>query len=236
MRIKFIMHADFETPGVIEDWAKTNGYHFTICKPYKGENCLTREEFDFLIIMGGPQTPTQIEKYPYLKDEITLIAHAVKHNKIILGFCLGAQLIGEAMGAKTGQSPEKEVGVYPITLTEAGQQDYLLKDFPKDFLVIHWHNDMPGETNKSQLLAYSEGCPRQIIKYAHQIYGFQCHMEITRDGIEKMINSCPEDLTPSKFTQTKEKLLANDYDLINNYMITILNRLVAKSQTMEINI
>jgi GMP synthase (glutamine-hydrolysing) len=185
--------------------------------------------------MGGPQSPTQIEKYPYLQDEITLIKHAVKHNKVILGFCLGAQLIGEAMGGKTDRSPEKEVGVYPITLTEAGQQDYLLKDFPHNFPVIHWHHDMPGETNKSKLLAYSQGCPRQIIKYDNKIYGFQCHLEIPHNGIEKMIKACPEDLSASKFTQTKEKLLANDYDLINNYMIIILNRLVEKSPIIGMN-
>src|SRR5262245_61227344 len=110
MNILCIMHADFETPGVIEQWAHENDHHFSLCKPYKGESCLKIQEYDLLIIMGGPQSPLEIEKDPYLKDEITLIQSAISHNKIILGFCLGAQLIGEASGAKTQRSPEKEVG------------------------------------------------------------------------------------------------------------------------------
>jgi GMP synthase (glutamine-hydrolysing) len=39
---------------------------------------------------------------------------------------LGAQLIGEALGAKTERSPEKEVGVSPIQLTPEAQSNFLL--------------------------------------------------------------------------------------------------------------
>src|SRR3990167_675330 len=112
-----------------------------------------------LILMGGPQSPLKIGEFPYLADEIDLIKTAFLQNKRILGFCLGAQLIGEALGAPTGRSPEKEVGVYPVTLTEEGKKDPLLTDLPDNFPVIHWHNDMPGLLEDSALLAYSEGCP-----------------------------------------------------------------------------
>jgi len=43
-------------------------------------------------------------------------------------------LIGDAVGAKTLKSPEKEVGVFPITLTEEGLSDPLFYDFPLSFL------------------------------------------------------------------------------------------------------
>lgn len=224
MNILCLIHADFETPGVIESWADENNHRFTICKPYRGENCLKITDYDLLIIMGGPQSPLEIEKDPYLKDEITLIQHAMSQNKIILGFCLGAQLIGEALGAETQRSPEKEIGVFPIFLTEEGRNDPLLQGFSPHFPVIHWHNDMPGETKTSKILAYSEGCPRQIIRYGEKIYGFQCHLEITREGIEKMITACQSDLAPSLFTQTAQALMIQDYDAINSVMYQILGR------------
>src|ERR1700733_11637513 len=175
MNILCIVHADFETPGVIENWALEKGYSFKVVSPYKGVNCLQGDIFDFLIVMGGPQSPLALEKYSYLKDEIDLIRQAIRSNKRVLGFCLGAQLIGEALGAKTMTSPEKEVGVYPITLTVEGITDPLFSqlNFPSSFPVIHWHNDMPGITKESVLLAYSEGCPRQVIRYAPMVYGFQ---------------------------------------------------------------
>ena len=226
MNILCITHADFETPGVIEKWALDNNHNFKVEKPYRGEKLSTIDKFDFLIIMGGPQSPLKLTKFPYLAAEIDLIKAAVLQNKKILGFCLGAQLIGEAFGAKTAKSPEKEVGVYPITLADGASNDSLLQGLPSSFPVIHWHNDMPGMTETSVLLASSLGCPRQIVKYKHNVYGFQCHLEINLDGIKALIEAVPEDLKPSKFTQSIEELLAQDYQSINNMMVTILDRLV----------
>jgi GMP synthase (glutamine-hydrolysing) len=137
---------------------------------------------------------------------------------------LGAQLSGEALGTKPARSPEKEVGVYPITLTAAGLADPLLKGLPETFPVIHWHNDMPGLTPRAAILATSAGCPRQIIRYQPNIYGFQCHLEITLAGIETTIEATPGDLKPSKYTQTPEALLQQDYQSINEIMIIILDR------------
>jgi GMP synthase (glutamine-hydrolysing) len=226
MKIVCITHADFETPGVIEDWAQSKNYEFTVCKPYKGDKCPDAQDFDFLVVMGGPQDGKDLSKTPYLVDEVLLIQQAITENKTIIGFCLGAQLIGQALGAQTERSPEKEVGVFPITLNEEGESNALLTGFPTTFPVIHWHNDMPGLTSNAVLLASSEGCPRQIIQYAPQVYGFQCHLEITKAGIEKMIAECPGDLTPSRFTQNAEELRVQDYATINGYMIQILDRLV----------
>ncbi|MBX9620902.1 MAG: homoserine O-succinyltransferase [Alphaproteobacteria bacterium] len=233
MNILCITHADFETPGVIEDWAKQRGYGFTICRPYQGEDCLNTSSFDFLIVMGGPQSPLELEKDPYLKDEITLITQAISEDKIVLGFCLGAQLIGDALGGKTTQSPEKEVGVFPLSLTSEGFNDPILKGLPKSFPAIHWHNDMPGETKDSIILAYSQGCPRQALRYGPKVYGFQCHLEITKEGIQEMIKACPGDLKPSRFTQTSTELLEQDYGAVNQLMLKILDRLVSLESTME---
>ncbi len=227
MKISCVTHADFESPGVIEHWAQENDYDFSIIKPYRGEACPHIGDFDCLIVMGGPQSPIQLEAFPYLADEIELIRQAIQANKYVLGFCLGAQLIGEALGAKTEKSPEKEIGVFPITLTAAGKDDPLFEGFSHSFAVIHWHNDMPGETDDSALLAFSAGCPRQVLRYAPKVYGFQCHLEITKEGIETMINACPDDLTVSKFTQTKNQLLEQNYTEVNQFMRLILDRFVS---------
>lgn len=224
MKLLCITHADFETPGVIESWSLEKQFSFEVKKPYRGESLPVMDPYDCLIMMGGPQSPLKLEEFPYLKDEIALTKQAIAQNKRILGFCLGAQLIGEALGATTMRSPEKEIGVYPITLTTAGQKDPLFKSLPKTFPVIHWHNDMPGLTKESEVLAYSEGCPQQIVRYSPLIYGFQCHLEIPLAGIETMIQAVPEDLAPSKFTQNKPTLLAQDYQTINLMMMDLLDK------------
>lgn len=227
MHILCITHADFETPGVIHHWVREHGHTMDIVQPYQGDACPESFESDMLILMGGPQSPLAIDEAPYLKDEITCIQRAIAADKIVLGFCLGAQLIGEALGATTERSPVKEVGVYPIHLTEAGTCDPVFEGLPSSFPVIHWHNDMPGETSESTLLAYSDGCPRQVLRYGPKWYGLQCHLEITSQGINELIDACPESLAPSTFTQNIDALRANNYPAIHQTMFTILDRLAA---------
>ncbi len=224
MNILCITHADFENPGTIESWVLNKGYNFQIAKPYKGEKL--DHDFHMLIVMGGPQSSTKLDDFPYLADEIALIREAINENKMVLGFCLGAQLIGEALGASASRSPEKEVGVYPLTLTDEGTKDPLLVGLPQQIPVIHWHNDMPGLTDESVLLAYSEGCPRQIVRYKPMVYGFQCHLEIDLDGIKTMVEAVPEDLQESRFTQSKDELFAQDYESINHLMVELLDRFI----------
>ena len=146
-------------------------------------------------------------------------------NKIVLGICLGAQLIGKAMGSAAEKSPYKEIGVYSTTLNDEGKSDPITQDLGESFDVIHWHGEMMGLSSNSLVLAYSEGCPRQIVKYGEKVYGFQCHLEIKNDGIKEMIKECPEglDQAKSKFIRSKDELLNYNY---NNKMFKILDRFV----------
>jgi len=227
MKIQYIIHADFELPGIIETWAKQNQFSENFCRPFAGERLPDSIDFDLLIIMGGPQSPLSMEESPYLKDEISLIKKALQKKIPILGFCLGAQLIGEALRARTERSPNKEVGVFSIQLTEDGAKDPLLEGVPFQFPVVHWHNDMPGLTADAKVLAFSQGCPRQIVRYLPFVYGFQCHLEPTKQNVETMIQHCPNDLTPGTFVQSITKFLSNDFEAINKIMIQIMNNLIS---------
>ena len=226
MKIQYILHADFELPGIIEVWAKKNKFKQAFCRPFAGEKLPTHESYDLLIVMGGPQSPLEIDEAPYLADEIALIRATLKAEKPVLGFCLGAQLIGEALGGRTERSPNKEVGVFPIELTQEGRADPLLAGLPSTFSVVHWHNDMPGLTKDAKILATSKGCPRQIVRYSSLAYGFQCHPEPMKQNIETMIEHCPNDLSPGKFVQSAIEFLAQDFDGINEVMVQILNNFV----------
>lgn len=76
MRIQYILHADFEFPGALETWAKQNQYRERYCRPFAGEKLPNPDEFDLLILMGGPQSPLMIKEAPYLSSEIALIKNA----------------------------------------------------------------------------------------------------------------------------------------------------------------
>jgi len=229
MRIQAILHAAFEPLGIIEEWAEERQHDVTITRSYDGEPLPNSASFDFLILMGGPQSSLELKKYPYLREEIALIKQALNENKLVLGVCLGAQLIGDALGAKPERSPEKEVGVFPIELTSHARDDALLKDFPEQFDVMHWHNDMPGLPSSAQVLARSRGCPRQIVRFSPRAYGFQCHFEVTASVAQGLIDRCPSDLSPSRYVQSADQILQSSFDSFNHKMKTILDRLSGQS-------
>ena len=149
----------------------------------------------------------------------------------MIGICLGSQLIGEALGAKVRQSPEKEIGHYPITLTEAGKQNPLLAHFGSPLVVGHWHNDMPGLTDQSVVLATSEGCPRQIVQYGNAVYGFQCHIEFTAEAVEGLIQHSEQELAAAKgkrFIRSNAEMREWNYQEMNEKLWHFLDLLVEK--------
>ncbi len=233
MKVHIVMHESFEAPGAIETWAKNKKHEISYTRLYAGDTFPEECNFDFLVVMGGPQSPeTTIDECPHFdaKKEIAFIKKAVEQDKILLGACLGAQFIGEALGAHFGHSPNREIGVFPITLTEDGKQDSIFSTFPDKFMVGHWHGDMPGLTPESKILAVSEGCPRQIVRYASKIYGFQCHFEFTPEAIEGMIENNAHELEQYKdlpYIQTAEQLRKNDYSGMNELLFTFLDKITS---------
>lgn len=56
---------------------------------------------------------------------------AIKADRYIVGVCLGAQLLSVAYGAEYEHSPEREIGVFPVTLTPEGLTDPHVGDLEK---------------------------------------------------------------------------------------------------------
>lgn len=225
MRVSALIHAPFESLGVIQAWLQRNGYSLRETHSYRGDRLPGLDDFDWLIVMGGPQNAKALEKYPYLQDEVRLISQAMQQQKLLLGICLGAQLIAESLGANTEASPEKEIGVFPLQLTEGGHSDPIMRHFPEQFPATHWHNDMPGIPAGATVLAVSRGCPRQIVRFSPRAYGLQCHLELTSADVGKMVEHETE-LTFGRYTQTKDELLTHNYSPINQLMFLFLDHFI----------
>lgn len=237
MHIHFIIHEHFEAPGAYEIWGKNRGCSMSYSRVYQGDPLPEDlQSTDLLIIMGGPQSPaTTLQECPWFdaQAEIRLIGRAIEAGKTVIGVCLGSQLIGEALGAAFCHSPEKEIGKFPVRLTEAGKANPLFEDFGHELNVGHWHNDMPGLTPQAKVLAYSEGCPRQIVQYGERVYGFQCHMELTPEVVELLIVHSQNDLRRAaefRFVETAEKLRSHDYREMNQALFSFLDKLAAQRE------
>ncbi len=236
MKIHILMHESFEAPGAIENWAKINNHLVTYTRFYKGDSLPSLvDSIDYLIIMGGPQCPSTTEaECPHFhsKEEIKFIHKVIEKKKLLLGICLGAQLIGEALGAKLKHSPHREIGVYDVTLTKEAENDPIFSTFPNVFSVGHWHGDMPGLTPTTSILATSQGCPRQIVRYSPCIYGFQCHFEFTSESMEEMIVNSTDELNRYKslpYIENRATLRKHDFTQMNNLLFKFLDYMVSHS-------
>ncbi|OCG31256.1 GMP synthase [Gilliamella sp. HK2] len=232
MHVHFIIHEAFEAPGAYEQWAMMHHHTITYSRVYLGESLPHHiDKIDILIIMGGPQSPSTTQQECAYFDSIAeqgVILSAIKAGKMVIGVCLGAQLIGEALGANYAKSPEKEIGKFPITLTEIGKANPLFADFGSALEVGHWHNDMPGLTKDAQIIAYSEGCPRQIIAYGKLVYGFQCHLELTPKVVDLLIANSQKEFSHTekyRFVDTQDKLRSHNYTEMNQKLFTFLDKL-----------
>ena len=219
MKVHFVLHETFEVPGAYLKWAQERGHQVTTTKVYENETLPESvDDIGFLIVMGGPQSPDEDrEAFPYYdpQAEIQLIQKAIKADRYIVGVCLGAQLLSVAYGAEYEHSPEREIGVFPITLTEAGLKDEYVKVLGPALITGHWHGDMPGLSEDAVVLATSQGCPRQIIRFSSKHYAFQAHLEFDPEAVDLLIAADGEEVLDeqsSKLTFVQNPQAIRDYD------------------------
>lgn len=229
MRIHALQHVAFEGIGHIGAWIAAQGHQLSLTRLDANEALPAVDDFDRLIIMGGPMNIYQEARYPWLRAEKALIRAAIAAGKSAIGICLGAQLLSDALGSPVFAGQEKEIGWLPIRLTEAGKSTGLLADLPEQITVFHWHGDTFAIPEGAVHLAESEGCRSQAFLYDHRILGLQFHLESTPETVAAILAHCGEELQASgPFIQAAAEIVAvspDHYCRINSLLETLLDRL-----------
>jgi GMP synthase-like glutamine amidotransferase len=192
MSVLILKNITTEGPGTIEDFLGKEGIPFRIVELGSGETPPPLENVDTLVILGGPMGVYEMESYPHLMAESRLIREAINRDMMVLGICLGAQMLAYCLGANVYPGPEKEIGWYPVELTGDGLKDPLMRklathpqvgDFWRRFRVFHWHGDTFDLPPGAVLLACSVRYKNQAFRLGDKVYGFQFHMEVSKDMI-----------------------------------------------------
>ena len=201
MAVLIIKNIGTEGPGTIEYFLTREDIAFTIVDLSAGEVPPHLEDFDTLLIMGGPMAVYEMDKYPHLMIGSRLIREAMNRDMKILGVCLGAQMVAYCLGSEVYPGPGEETGWYSIELTGEGLKDPLMRklamhprvgDFWRKFKVFHWHGDTFDLPLGSVLLAGSERYKNQAFRYRDKVYGFQFHIEVTKNMILEWFEDRPE--------------------------------------------
>jgi GMP synthase-like glutamine amidotransferase len=227
MRIHYFQHVPFEGLGSIEQWIGTRHYHLSATRLYQDEPLPKMDSFDWLIIMGGPMGVHDEDQLPWLVGEKKAIEGAIRQGKVVLGICLGAQLIADVLGARVYPNRFKEIGWFPIELTEAGERSPLFGFLPKRLEVFHWHGDTFDLPSGAMHIARSEACTHQAFVYEERVIGLQFHLESTPEGVEDLIQNCLEELVDGSYIQPPAQLRATPeaFSAINRTMQGLITRM-----------
>lgn len=225
MRIHYIQHVPFETLAGIETQLLSRGHEISGTKIYEDCNLPSYDEFDWLIVMGGPMGVYDLEVCPWLAKEKVFIKGAIDHNKIVLGICLGAQLIADVLGARVFQNEHREIGWFDIARNGGVLQTQLGKIWPERMQVFHWHGDTFDIPTGAIHLAKSEACQNQAFLFGDRVLGLQFHLETTKQSASALIKHCGNELDGSFYVQSADEIIGEDrrFDAINELMASIID-------------
>jgi len=198
-----IRHLHFEDLGSFEDAFRERGFQIRYCDvgldDIAGINPLAP---DILAVLGGPIGVYEDDKYPFIKDELRLLRRRLDARRPTLGFCLGAQMMAGALGARVHPGPAKEIGWAPIILTPEGQDGPLkhLANVP----ALHWHGDTFALPEGAVRLASTALTPNQAFAIGRHALALQFHAEVRAEGFERWLIGHTLEITLNKKPSVEE--------------------------------
>ncbi|GGG67167.1 type 1 glutamine amidotransferase [Paenibacillus radicis (ex Gao et al. 2016)] len=228
MNIIALKHFSFDDESAIASWANQQGYHMRVLDPSEVEEYPVQASYDMLLILGGPMSVYQEDKYPWLAAEKRFIRAGIDAGKSVLGICLGAQLLSEVLGGTVSRGQQKEIGWQEVRRTEELHPAF--EGMPSSFISFQWHGDTFTLPDGAKRLAYSEACGEQAFAYGESVVGLQFHLEATPPCIATMLDVWSHELVDAPYIQPAAVIAAQaERSAVSHAMLTgILERMAAQ--------
>ncbi len=176
---------------------------------FQGAPLPAHDDFDLLVVMGGPMSVHDEREYPWLKLEKQFIEHALRAGKRILGICLGAQLLADVLGARVYRAKEKEIGWFPVRKRPEAIVSPWASGLPDSFLAFHWHGETFDLPAGAVHLAETDVCSNQAFEIDGRVLALQFHLEVTPDSVRQLARHCAGDLDRAPHVQLGSELLGS---------------------------
>lgn len=204
LRLHYFQHEAFEGLAAIGEWAKSKGFVLSSTQFHKMEHItILPEEIDWLVVMGGTMSVNDEKELRWLIEEKKFVREAIKAGKVVLGVCLGAQMIADVLGSKVYKNSQQEIGWFPLSWSKEALSHPLFKHVPQNLTVLHWHGETFDLPKDALLLASTPVTPNQGFLYKNRVVGLQFHLEFNEQSTEEMLVNGGE-LVQAEYVQSAE--------------------------------
>jgi len=193
---------------------RERGHELSFTRWWADEAAPGVDDYDWLVVMGGPMSVHQHRDHPWLVAEKAALSSAFAAGKRVLGVCLGAQLIADVLGAKIVQNREREIGWWPVRAVPVADDVAGARyAFPSHATVLHWHGDTfslpPGATR----LAESDVCSQQAFAWGERVLGLQFHLEMNAPAVAEIAAACADELEGGgQWVQSPDALVSGAHE------------------------
>lgn len=224
MRLHYLQHVSFESPANILNYAEERAWAINGTRMYQKDPLPEIEDFDLLVVMGGPMGVYDTTIYPWLIEEQDLIKRTIESGKKVLGVCLGAQLIAASLGARVYPGPMKEIGWYPIM--PLGGHPLAGHPFRSEEMVFHWHGDTFDLPEGAVGLFTSLPGILQGFAYKDHVLALQFHLEMRAQEVQALVAQGEDELTEGPYIQEAGEILGmkGHYQRNKNLLYALLDR------------
>lgn len=175
---------------------------------------------DCLVVLGGPMSAWEEERYPWLTAEKRLIESFIAAGRPVLGICLGAQLLSDVLGARAYRGPHQEVGWHRVTATVESRTHQVASVFPDQIETFLWHGDTFDIPDGAVRIAGSEAFENQGFVW-NRVLAIQFHLEVRPDWVRRLALRDADQLVEAEYVQSRETVLGKPDEVyrVNNSLM-----------------
>ncbi|KAL7082544.1 hypothetical protein ACP275_14G105200 [Erythranthe tilingii] len=143
-------------------------------------------EYDGFVVTGSCSDAHGEDRW--ITDLVVLLRKLDAMKKKVLGICFGHQILGRAIGGKTGRAIEGwDIGITKVHFQTS--HIFTSLKMPSSLSIIQCHRDEVKELpRKAEVLAWSNHTGIEMFKYGDHIMGIQGHPEYTKDILLHLID------------------------------------------------